>query len=172
MARQHLEPGRRVSLRRVRPDGEQGDLVGFVLASDPAGLVLRDRRGVVHSLAWDHVLACRPVGVARGRDPVRTPLAELDRLAAAAGVSGRVFVARLSALLDPRPPVPLGAPSSPPPAPATLDGEWVTAARCADVIALAWWATHRDARSIQVRTDDPAAAAELLALGFTERTRP
>lgn len=168
MARQLPEPGRRVSLRRVREDGEHGDLIGFVLSADGTGLRLRDRHGLDHEVDWMQVLALRQVGVARGRDPLRTPRAELDRLAAAAGVSGRVLVARLSDLLNRRPPEPMGEPDAPPPTPARLDGEWVTTGSCADVIGLAWWGAHRDARSLQVRTTDGAAAEQLLRLGFAE----
>lgn len=148
-----------------------GDLVGFVLSADDGTLALRDRRGLVHELAWEQILAWRPVGVARGRDPLRTPWAELDQMALAAGATGRVFVARLADLLDDRlAPAPM-EPGTPPPRPAVLDGEWVTAAGGVDPIALAWWASHQDARSIQLCTDDPTEIASLLALGFTERTR-
>lgn len=168
MARRLPHTGRRVSLRRVLEDGAHGDLVGFVLAADDV-LILRDRRGRVHELPWDRVVAWREVGVARGRDPVRAPLAELDRMAG--GTTGRVFVARLSDLLDPRPaPLPMAV-DAPPPCPALLDDEWVTSADCEDPIALSWWATHRDARSLQLRTDDPEVADRLLELGFTERSR-
>ena len=100
MARQLPQPGRRVSLRRVRDDGEIGDIIGFVRDASTDGLTIRDRHGQLLTLAWDQVLAWRQVGVARGRDPQRTPLAELDELATAAGVQGRAFVARLSDLLD------------------------------------------------------------------------
>jgi len=162
------EPGRRVSVRRVRPDGERGDLVGYVLAADADRLVLRDRHGVVHDLAWADVVAWRTVGVARGRDPLRTPREELDRLALP-GTDGRVFVARLGDLLDDRPAVPLGAADEQPPAPAVLAGEWVSAGAADDVLALARWAAHHDARSLQVRTSDPSAVDRLLSLGFTER---
>ncbi len=157
-----------MSLRRVRTDGEHGDLIGFVLGSDDDGLRLRDRRDVEHAVAWADVLAWRTVGVARGRDPLRTPRAELERLAAAVGVEGRVFVARLSDLLDGRPPSPPGDEWEVAPTPAVLDGEWVSAGDCDDYLALAWWATHHDARSLQVRTTNPARIEVLLALGFTE----
>lgn len=177
MPRQRPEPrpvqiGRRVSLRRVRADGEQGDLLGFVLDSDGKRLRLRDRRGVPHDVPWSAVLAWRPVGVARGRDPLRTPLAELDRLAAEAGAVGRVLVARLSDLLDGRPPGSVRDWDDPPPCPARLDGEWVVTGECGDVLALAWWAAHHDARSIQVRTADAGAAEELERLGFREVLAP
>ncbi len=161
--------GSRVSLRRELVDGGQGDLVGFVLDADATGLVVRDRRGVVHTVAWPDVLALRAVGVARGRDPQRTPHAELDRLAVAAGVSGRPFVARLGDLLDGRDP---GTPpdwGAPPPCRAHLDGEWVTAGACPDLLALAWWASHHGARSIQVRSSDPVMIDALRQLGFRER---
>ncbi|MFT4110580.1 hypothetical protein [Propionicimonas sp.] len=160
-----------MSVRRVRPDGAPGDLVGFVLAGDAEGLRLRDRRGRNHQLAWSHVQVWRTVGVARGRDPVRTPLAELDRLAGSAGTGGRTFVARLSDLLDLLDPVPLQEWADPPPAPARLEGEWVSTVWSPELIAVLWWATHHDARSVQVRTGDDGIAARLLALGFHERTR-
>ena len=162
------EPGRRVSLRRVRDDGELGDLIGFVITADPECLRIQDRRGVEHRLDWARVLAWRAVGVARGRDPLRTPPAELAKLAVTAQVSGRVFVARLSDLLDHRPPIPVSRPGDPPPWPASVVGEWVTAGAAGDVIALAWWAAHRDARSCQLRTDNAGEAEHLTALGFTE----
>jgi hypothetical protein len=43
-----------------------------------------------------------------------------------------------------------------------------TGSPCADPVALARWATQRDARCMQVRTDDPDAIEALLRLGFTE----
>lgn len=161
--------GGRVSLRRSLGDGA-GDLLGFVLATDAERLVVRDRRGVVHEVAWSDVLARRAVGVARGRDPLRTPRAELDRMAAVAGVSGRAFVARLCDLLDGRDPVPPPEWTAPPPCAAHLAGEWVTAGPCPDLLGLAWWASHHDARSIQVRTSDAAVVTTLRQLGFHERS--
>ncbi len=162
--------GRRVSLRRELGGGGQTDLVGFVLDADRERLVVRDRRGVVHTIGWTDVLVLRPVGVARGRDPLRTPRDELDRLAAAAGVSGRVFVARLSDLLDPREPAAPPAWAAPPPSPAHVEGEWVTAGPCPDLPGLAWWASHHDARSLQVRTSDPGEIARLVEFGLRERS--
>ncbi|HEY3411102.1 MAG TPA: hypothetical protein VGK53_23295 [Propionicimonas sp.] len=170
MARQLPQPGRRVSLRRVRHDGEIGDIIGFVRDATADGLTITDRHGQLHALAWDQVVAWRQVGVARGRDPLRTPLVELDALAAAAGVRGRVFVARLCDLLDGAEAPPVAELGTPPPQPAAVAGEWVTAGTTEDLIALGWWATHHDARSMQVRTDGPAEVAVLLALGFTERS--
>ncbi|MGV8908572.1 MAG: hypothetical protein ACOH1Y_06275 [Propionicimonas sp.] len=154
----------------MRDDGEIGDVVGFVLTAGEAGLRIRDRRGELHELAWGRVMAWRAVGVARGRDPLSTPLTELDALAAVAGVTGRVLVARLSDLLDQLTAPPVGELGSPAPQPAVVDGEWVTTGATHDLIPLAWWAAHQDARSIQVRTTDDAGAARLLASGFTERT--
>jgi hypothetical protein len=154
----------------VRDDGEIGDVVGFVLTASESELSIRDRRGEVHELAWGSVMAWRQVGVARGRDPLTFPMDELDALAAAAGVSGRILVARLSDLLDHLAVPSVGVLGSPPPQPAVADGEWVTTAATEDLIPLAWWAAHQDARSLQVRTTDDAAAARLLAGGFTERT--
>jgi hypothetical protein len=146
------------------------DVIGFVLTDDGDHLTVRDQHGVEHRVSRDDLLTWRLVGVALGRDPRRTPRAELDRLAAASGLAGRCFVARISALLGDqlRPP---GAADEPAPVPATLNGEWVTTADASALSALAWWATQRGARSIQVRTDDPAIAAELAALGFSESDR-
>ena len=158
-----------MSLRRVRDDGEIGDVVGFLLTADESRLRIRDRRGQVHDLAWESVLAWRQVGVARGRDPLATPLAELDAHAAAAGVIGRVLVARLCDLLDHSAAPPVGEPGSPAPQPAVVAGEWVTTGVIDDLLSLTWWAAHSDARSIQVRTTDDDGAARLLASGFTER---
>lgn len=162
--------GGRVSLRRALPAGGQGDLVGFVVAAGAEELVVRDRHGIDHTVPWRDVAVLRPIGVARGRDPLRTPVAELDRLAAAAGATGRAFVARLSDLLDGAPPAPLAPWADPPPVPASLAGEWVTTATVDDVVELAWWASRHDARSIQVRAATGAAADRLAALGFTEVT--
>ncbi len=172
MPRRHPEarsarPGGRVSVRRVRPDGDTGDIVGWVLRSDPDRLVLRDRRGSVHDLRWEDVLAWRPVGVPRGRDPLRTSRDELDRHALP-GSGGRVFVARLSSLLDGRTPAILDDPGDPPPFPAALSGEWVSAGEAGDYVALAWWAAHHDARSMQVRTPTPSRIEQLRVLGFVE----
>ncbi len=160
MASRLPQAGRRVSVRRVRGDGEQGDLIGFVLSASASGLRLRDRRGLVHELAWQQVVAWRPVGVARGRDPLRTPLAELDALAAAAGVTGRVFVARTGDLVDHLAPPPPAEPGAPPPQPAALAGEWVTTGTADDLTGLAWWAAHNDARSLQVRTVAPGTVSK------------
>ncbi len=162
--------GSRVSLRRVLADGGQGDLVGVVVAADAVRLVLRDRRGVKHTVTWPEVVARRAVGVPRGRDPLRTSRVELDRMAVAAGVAGRVFVARLSDLLDGLDPVAPQDWEADPPGPAHLEGEWVTAGPGPDLLALAWWASHHDARSIQVRTCDTDMIAALLRLGFHEST--
>ena len=169
MARQLPQPGRRVSLRRVREDGGIGDIVGFVRDASEDGLTIRDRHGQVHTLAWDQVLAWRQVGVARGRDPLRTPVGELHTLAAAAGVAGRIFVARLSDLLDGADAPADSDLGTPPPQPAVIAGEWVTTGSTEDLLATAWWATHHDARSMQVRTDEPGGVARLLGTGFTER---
>lgn len=170
MARQLPQPGRRVSVRRLREDGEVGDIIGFVREATTDGITVRDRHGQVHTLAWDEVLAWRQVGVARGRDPLRTPLPELDELAAAAGVQGRVFVARLCDLLDTADAPADSELGTLPPQPAVVDGEWVTAGTAQDLLAVAWWAAHHDARSIQLRISDPADATILLAAGLTERT--
>lgn len=168
-----LRPGERVSLRH-RPDaGRATDLIGFVVAVDAAGLRVVDRRGRDHRVLWTQVDAWRRVGVARGRTPMSAPADLLDALAAGAGVSGRVFVVRLSELLaDERPPAEVSDAPAELPVPggtARVEGEWVTSPASADLVAVAWWATRRDARSLQVRTDDPEVIERLLALGFRER---
>lgn len=165
---QPLLPGQRVSLRRQNPSGALRELIGLVVASGPAVLALRDRSGAEHQLRWSEVVALRTVGVPLGRNPLRTSRAELDLLAAAAGVDGRVFVGRLSELLaghQPPPPLPW---LSPPPSPAVLEGEWVTCGGTVDLLPLAWWASHHDARSIQVRTVVPGVIAELNRCGLVE----
>lgn len=167
-----LSAGERVSLRRRLSDDTLGDLVGFVLTADTAAVTLLDRRGVEHRVARADVVAARIVGVARGRDPRRAPRDLLDALAAEAGVSGRVFVARISDLLAGRRP-PATVPSergciAVEGGVARCQGEWVTAPAGADLIEVAWWATRQDARSMQVRTDDTGALPRLSSAGFTE----
>lgn len=156
-------------MRRRLPEGALGDIVGWVLGVDDDGLTVADRRGREHRVAWTAVLALRTVGVALGRDPLRTPLDLLDALADRAGLSGRVFVARLSELLGGRrPPASVltgGDILAVDGGFARCEGEWVTAPAGADLVAVAWWGARRDARSMQVRTDDPQAVARLLALG-------
>ena len=165
-----LEPGQRVVLR-VAAQLHSIDVIGFVLADRGDAVTVRDQHGVEHRISRDQVLVWRLVPVARGRDPRRTPRDELDRLAAASGLVGRCFVARISDLLGDqlRPP---GAVDDPPPVPATLEGEWVSTADASALLELAWWATQRGARSVQVRTDDAAVAAELAEFGFTELADP
>lgn len=161
-----LDPGQRVVLR-IAAQPHSIDVIGFVLNDAGDGLTVRDQQGVEHHVSRDELLAWRLVGVALGRDPKRAPMAELDRLAAASGLVGRCFVARVSELLGDqlRPP---GAVDDPPPVPAILEGEWVTTGDASALPELAWWATQRGARSVQVRTDDPSTAARLTECGFTE----
>lgn len=163
-----LDPGQRVVLR-VAAQPHSIDVVGFVLDDADDTVTVRDTHSVEHRMRRDDLLAWRLVGVALGRDPRRTPIAELDRLAQASGLVGRCFVARITDLLGTqlRPP---GAADEPAPVPADLDGEWVSTADASALVELAWWATQRGARSVHVRTDDPAAINRLAELGFTERT--
>jgi hypothetical protein len=161
------ERGTRASFRALTQSGPV-EVVGYVIAVDAATVRVRDRNGTEHVISWPQISAWRSVGVARGRDPRRTPVSELDRLATEAGVAGRSFVIRLSQLLDGR---------SCDPAPAGtgvhLDREWAIIPDTAQLLPSAWWAAHHDARNLQVRTDDAARSAELLALGFTEiATKP
>ncbi len=162
MDRRSPEIGNRISIRYANTDNESTELVGFVVAADADGLRLRTRDHAEKALAWAQIQAWRTVGVARGRDPLRTPVTELDQLADIAGVTGRVFVVRLSQLLDAQPPQ-LGTATG-----VRVDREWATAPAEVDLFAAAWWAARLDARSLQVRTNDPTRIAELLAAGFTE----
>ena len=147
-----LEVGERVTLRVGDPTT---DLIGFVVVLKP--LTIEDRFGRLHELAGRQVLAARRVGVSLGRDPDSAPAELLDELAARAGLEGAARVLRISDLL---------ARSAPPEQVfdgrgswtdgvhrARVEGEWLTT----DVtdpellVALAWWATRQNARSIQVR---------------------
>ncbi len=147
-----LRPGERVSLRLTEP---ATDLIGFVLSVDP--LTLEDRHGRSHVVTPGTVLAARRVTVSLGRDPRSAPTALLDDLAARAGVAGEPELHRISDLL---------AGCSPPAEVfagrgewsdgglrARVEGEWLTT-NVTDhelLVALAWWATRQNARSIQVR---------------------
>jgi hypothetical protein len=156
------EPGTRVSIRAVTQAGAL-EVVGFVLTRDAEGLVVRDRHGVTHQLTWEQISALRSVGVARGRDPLRTPPDELEALVDRAGMSGRKFVIRLSQLLDGRSPV---TPASA--AAVRVEAEWAATSEQTEVFAAAWFAAQADARNLLVVADDPARIAELTALGFVE----
>lgn len=156
MDRHDVQPHTRVSIAFVTDDGP-GEAVGWVIASDSA-LSLRTRSGV-RLVPWSQVTSCRSVGVPRGRDPLRTPVDQLDALARHAGMSGRKFVIRLSQLLDGGTPVR--------PEEVFVDGEWAVCGVGGDVLAHAWAAAHADARSLLVIADD-ARAEELVGLGFTE----
>lgn len=159
-----VAPGARVSVRRRFADGFH-DVVGFVVAMDADSLTVLDRHGVEHQITRADIVAGRLVPISRGRDPLRTPVNELDALARRAGLTGRILVIRISDLLQDRP-----APGTvPEEADGVLEGEWVSCAGD-DVVRLAWWASHRGARSLQVRTDDAALIDGLLALGFVERS--
>lgn len=159
--------GERVSLRL---DGRE--LIGFLTSLDADALGVVDRRGAGHSVRRSDVVAVRRVGVSLGRDPLATPRPLLDGLAARAGVSGTPWVCRLSALLADRTP-PASVPSWGEWAEfsgvrARFEGEWVTlpAASVEACVAAGWWATRMGARSVQVRTDDPAVSDALSAAGF------
>lgn len=165
--------GERVSLRVSGATAREA--LGFVTDVAPDAVALVDRHGVVTRFDRGTVSAARRVGVALGRDPARTPLAELDELARLAGAAGTPWVVRISALLAGRTP-----PAQVPPhgewadldgVPARCAGEWVTLADAAvdAAVRAAWWATRSGARSVQVRTDDAGTAAQLAAAGFTCR---
>lgn len=168
-----LRPGERVSLRLAGTPPREA--LGYVTELTQDAVALVDRRGTVTRHGRAGVQAARRVGVALGRDPLRTPLSELDALAGRAGAVGAPWVARLSVLLAGRTPpadVPAwGASADFGGVRAHLEGEWVTLADAGvdAAVAAGWWATRQGARSVQVRTDDPAVAAALAAAGFTCR---
>lgn len=156
--------GSRVSLRYRIPGGVS-ELVGWVAEASADQLVVVDRKGHPHRLTTADVLAGRQVGVPRGRDPRSADRAALDRIAAGHGLTGRCFVARLSDLLDAATPTSMDAPA---PTGLHVDGEWASTGSRTDLVGDCWWASRHDARSIQVRTDDPDEVQVLLGCGFSE----
>lgn len=166
-----LRVGERVSLHVAGPDGG-ADVLGFVTGLDAAGLDVVDRRGATHRVARDAVRAGKKMAVALGRNPLKTPRDLLDALACRAAASGAVYVARISDLLaglqPPAEVAPWGEWASFGGTRARFENEWVTLADASPdaARAAAWWATRMGARSVQVRTDDPAVAAQLTAAGF------
>lgn len=162
MDRRGPEPGTRVSIRAVTQNAPS-EVIGWVLAADDEGVLVRDRRGVEHRLDWGKVTAWRSVGVPRGHDPLRTSSAALEQLAASAGLSGRRFVIRASQLLDARAPLRSSAGDG-----VSVEGEWALIAGTVELLPAAWWAVRSDARNLLVVTDDASRAAELIGFGFTE----
>ncbi len=157
--------GVRVTVRFTVPGGTR-DVVGHIVSVDELTMTVLDRRGVEHTVVRGDIVAGHRVPVSRGRDPLRMPTDLLDAMAARTGLRGRRFVIRLFDLLDGlEPPTEVVVPEI-----ATADGEWVTAAASEPLEAVAWWATRSGVRSMQVRTDDPAAIERLLARGFRELT--
>jgi hypothetical protein len=150
-----LHVGERVSVRAVE-HGSPTDVIGFVTALTGDTLSIVDRRGVVHTLAWDAVSAGKRVPVSRGRDPLRTPPALLTQLVAAAlggeasetdaadgpgsagphraAPVGPVWVARIVDVLAGRPApetvAPWGERASFGGVRARVEGEWVVALGC------------------------------------------
>jgi hypothetical protein len=159
-----LVPGVRATLRRRFPDGFH-DLLGFVVEADEVALTVEDRHGERHLVRRADVVAGHRVGVARGRDPLRTPVAELAGMASRHGLSGTLVVGRLSDLLDDRePPVRVDEPAA-----AWLDGDWLVTAARPDLLDACWWAARRGARSLLVVAADAAGAAGLPGAGLTVR---
>ena len=153
-----------MTVRFAVPEGGPRDVVGHIVAVDERTLTVLDRRGAEHTIVRADIVAGHRVPVSRGRDPLRMPTDLLDAMAERTGVRGRRFVIRLYDLLDGRePPATVVTPAI-----ATTDGEWVTADPSEPLEAVGWWATRSGARSMQVRTDDPAVAKRLLARGFRE----
>lgn len=149
-----LRVGERVTLRLAEPTR---DLIGFVTALAP--LMIEDRHGRLHAIAPGTVQAMRRVGVSLGRDPRTASRQLLDDLAARAGLSGEPQLHRISDLLAGR-----TAPETvftqrdewaDGPWRARVEGEWLTTnvTDPALLIALCWWATRQNARSVQVRRD-------------------
>lgn len=164
--------GDRVSLHVVDATGAR-DVLGFVDAVDDERVEVLDRHGRGHAVRWSDVAAWRRIPVSRGRNPAATPRWLLDELAARAGAGGEPWVARISDVLaGQRPPAAFPAWGSEVQVGngvrARFEGEWVTLADGDPDAwrAAAWWATRMGARSIQVRTGDPAVAEALLAAGF------
>ncbi len=178
MTRSHSETdlsnfsvGERVSLL-VEPRREA---LGFVTAVDTNSITLVDRRGVEHVLPRADIVGGRRVGVALGRDPLKTPRQLLDSLAERANATGQAWVCRISVLLAVRTP-PASVPqwgewiTLPTGKRARFEGEWVTLAdgSLADWVDAAWWATRMGARSVQVRTSDPSVEDALAEAGFQQ----
>ena len=151
-----LRAGERVTLRLERPTR---DLVGFVTAVQP--LTLEDRHGRLHSVVDETVTALRRVGPALGRDPLQAPRELLDELAARTGVTGEPTVHRISVLLHgSQPPETVFAERGEWRAGAIrarVEGEWLTtnAGDPGLLVALCWWATRQNARSVLVCADTP-----------------
>lgn len=147
-----LTVGERVTVRLAEP---VRDLIGYVTRLAP--LTIEDRHGHEHRILPGTVLVARRVGVSLGRDPSRAPRSLLDDLAAGAGLTGEPTVHRISTVLAGRVP-----PESVFPERgewregtrrARVEGEWLTT-NVDDpelLVALCWWATRQNARSVQVR---------------------
>lgn len=169
-----LRPGERVSLL-VADDSGRSELLGFVVELDADAVTVVDRHGVEHRVTLASVQAGRRVPIARGRNPQATPRAELDALAARAGVAGEPLVARISDVLAGRPPVAQvpapGASGMFGGASALAEGEWLTLGDADPdaVVAACWWATRTGQRSVQVRST--RARPDLDALGFAPHSR-
>lgn len=157
-----------MTVRFTVPEGGTRDVVGYVLSADRTTITVLDRHGTEHAIAQADIVAGHRVPVSRGRDPLRMPVDLLDAMAERAGVRGRRFVIRLADLLDGQePPATVSVPAN-----ALVDGEWVTTDASEPLAAVGWWATRSGARSMQVRTSEPAAAERLLAGGFREMATP
>lgn len=163
-----LRMGERVSL--LLSTG--GESLGFVTETTPTTFTIVTPRGVERVIDRSEVVGGRRVGVALGRDPMKTPRDLLDALAARAAAPGEPWVCRISELLrglTPPTEVPAwGEWASFGGHRARFEGEWVTMAEGThdDWVAAAWWATRMGARSVQVRTDDPSVAESLSRAGF------
>lgn len=166
--------GHRAALLLRTSGGAQTELLGYVTRVDNDFVEVEDVHGLRHLVPANEVAAARKLGVSLGRDPMRANPAELDRLAGAQASHARLVV-RIARLLDGREP-PSQLPFEPSGRTARLgalsvyvDGEWATvtgpSAEPAQLISLAWWATRRGARSLQVRCAD---AGGLTTLGFLE----
>lgn len=169
-----LLPGHRVALLRRTPAGAQTELLGYVTRVDSDFVEVENVHGLRQLVPANEVAAARKLGVSLGRDPMRANPAELDRLAGAHAVHAR-WVVRIARLLDGREP-PSQLPFEPTGTTARIagstvgvHGEWATitgtSAEAMELVQLAWWATRRGARSLQVRCAD---ASGLTTLGFHE----
>ena len=58
--------GSRVTIRRRLADGKFSDVVGVLESCDASSFGVRDRRGVIHEVPRDEVVAAKVVPDARG----------------------------------------------------------------------------------------------------------
>lgn len=149
------------------------EAIGFVTALSATSVAILDQHGVTHTVERSTLVGARLVPLARGRNPLHAPLDLLDALAHRVDASGQPHVIRISELLAGTS-MPDALPGWGPVATigghaARVEGEWVTLGGGSPQVwvTAAWWATRMGARSVQVRTDDPATTRALRTAGFS-----